>query len=103
VFERFRVKTTAEAGGIGIGGPPCGVGVQAAFTGSHLVDPSCYELAQSHKGPRPQGGKGVVIPWCREEAWPVCKEGLPDLIFQGGVGVIYQGPRRDGRGRGDEV
>jgi len=81
VFERLGLKTTAGARGVGIGGPPCWVGGQVAFSGSHLVDPSCNELAQAHKGPLVQGGEVVVIPWCREEAWPLCKEGLPDPFF----------------------
>jgi len=103
VFERLRFKTTAGAGGIGIRGPPGRVGSQVGLAGSRLVDPPCYKLAQAHKGPRVHGGGVVVIPWCREEAWPLRKEGLPDSLFQGGVGVIHQGPRKDGRGWRDEM
>jgi len=62
MFECFRLKTTTGAGGIGIGGPLCRVGGQVAFAGSYLVDSSCYELAQSHKGPRAQGREVVVVP-----------------------------------------
>jgi len=103
VFERLRLKTTVGVGGVGIGGPPCWVSGEVAFSGSHLVDSSCYEVAQAHKGPRVQGGEVVVISWCWEEAWPLCKEGLPDPLFQGGVGVVHQGPRKGGGGRRDKV
>ena len=103
MFERLRLKTTAGAGGISIGGHPCRVGGQVAFAGSHLVYPSCYELAQAHKGLRVPGGEVVVIPWCREEVWPLRKEGLPDPLFQGGVGVVFQGKRKGGGGRRDKV
>jgi len=50
VFERLRFKTAAGAGGIGIWGRPGRVGGQAIFAGSHLVDSSCYDLAQAHEG-----------------------------------------------------
>jgi len=103
MFERLWFKTTVGAGGIGIGGPPGRVCSQVTFAGSHLVDPSCYELTQSHEGPWVQGREVVVIPWSQEEAWPRCKEGFPDTPFQGGVGVVHQGPRKDGRGRRDKV
>jgi len=103
VFVRLWLKTTTGAGGVGVWGPPGRVCGQVTFAGSHLVDPSCYELAQPHEGPWVQGGEVVVIPWRWEEAWPLCKEGLPDPLFQGGVGVINQGPREDGGGRGDKV
>jgi len=103
VLERLGLKTTAEAGGVSIGGPPCRVGGQVAVSGSHLVNPSCNQLAQARKGPRVQRGEVVVIPWCREEAWPFCKEGLPDPFLQGGVGVVHQGPRKGRGGRRDQV
>ena len=96
MFERLRLKTTAGAGAIGFGGPPCQVGGQVAFAGSHLVEPSCSELAQAHKGPWVQGGEVVVVPWRREEAWPLRKKGLLDPRFQGGVSVVHQGPSRGG-------
>jgi len=96
VLERLGFKTTEGAGGGGIGGPPCRVCGQVAFPGSYLVDSSCYELAQAHEGPRVQGGEVVVIPWCREEAWPFSEEGLPDPPFKGGVGVVHQGTRKGG-------
>jgi len=41
MFERLGFKTTAGAGGVGIGGPPRRVGGQVAFPGSDLVNPSC--------------------------------------------------------------
>ena len=103
VLERLGLKTTAGAGGVGIRGPPCWVGGPVAFSGSHLVDPSCYEFTQAHKGPLVQSGEVVVLPWCREEAGPLCKEGLPDPLFRGGVGVVHQGLRKAGGGRGDKV
>ena len=103
VFERFRLKTTAGAGGVGIGGPPSWVGGWVTFPGPHLVDSSCYELAQSHEGPRVQGGEVVVVSWCWEDKGPLLEEGLPDTLFQGGVGVVYQGPGKGGGGRRDEV
>jgi len=103
VFERLRFKTRGGAGGIGIGGPPGGVGGQVTFAGSHLVGPPGYELAQSHKGSWIQGGEVVVISWCQEETGPFGEDGLPDPLLLGGVGVIHQGPRGDVRGRRDEV
>jgi len=103
VFQQFRFKTTAGAGGVGIGGAPGWVSGKVAFAGSHLVDPSCYELAQGHKWLWVQAGEVVVIPWCWEEAGPLCKEGLPHPIFQGGVDVIQQGLRKDGSGLRDQV
>ena len=103
MFERLRFKTAAGAGGIGIGGPPGWVGGQVTFAGSHLVDPPGYEFSQTHEGSWVQGGEVVVIPWCREETGPLREEGLPDPLLEGGVGVIHQGARRDGRGRRDEV
>jgi len=103
VIERLRFVTAAVAGGIGIGGPPVWAGGQVTFAGSHLVDPPGYELAQTHEGSWVQGGEVVVIPGCREETGPLHKEGLPDPLLQGGVGVVHQGPRRDGRGQRDEV
>ena len=83
MFERLRFKTAAGAGGVGIGGPPGQVGGQVTFAGSQLVGSSRYELAQAHEGSWVQGGEVVVVPWCREEAWPFCKEGLPDSLLQG--------------------
>ena len=83
MFERLRFKTAAGAGGMGIGGPLGRVGGQATFAGSHLVDSSRHELAQAHEVSRVQGGEVVVVPWCREETWPLCKEGLPDPLLQG--------------------
>jgi len=49
MFERLWFQTTAGAGGISLWGPPGEVLRQVAFPGFHLVDPSCYELAQAHK------------------------------------------------------
>jgi len=103
VFEHRRFKSAAGAGGIRIGGPPGWVGGQVTFASSHLVDPPGYELAQAHEGSWVQGGEVVVIPWCREETGPLHEEGIPAPLLQGGVGVIHQGPRRDGRGRQDKV
>jgi len=60
VFERLRFQTAAGAGGLGLGGSPGGMFRQVAFTGSHLVDSSCHELAQTHKGARVNGW-GVMI------------------------------------------
>jgi len=49
VFERLWFQTAAGAGGISLWGPAGGVRRQVAFPGSHLVNPSCHELAQAHK------------------------------------------------------
>jgi len=103
VFERLRFKTAAGAGGIGIGGPPGQVCGQVTFASSHLVDPPGYAFAQAHDGPWVQAGEVVVRPGRREEAGPLRENGLPDPLFQGGVGVVHQGPRGGGRGRREEV
>jgi len=103
VFNGLWFKTAAGAGGMGIGGPSCWVGGQVTFAGSLLVDPSSYELAQTHEGPWTQGGEVVVIPWSWEETGPVHREGLSDCLLQVGVGVVHQGPRGDCRGWRDEV
>jgi len=103
MFEHLRFKSAAGGGGIGIGGPPGRVGGQVTFAGSHLVDPPGYEFAQPHERSWIQAGEVLVIPWCREEARPLREKGLPDPLFQGGVGVIHQGLRGDGRSRRDEA
>ena len=103
MFERRGLKATAEAGGVGSGGPPARVGGQVPLSRPHPVDSSCYELAQAHKGPRAHGGEVVVISWCREETCPLGEEGLPDPLLQGGVGVVHQGPRKGQGGRRHKV
>jgi len=52
VFKCLGFQTAAEAGGIGLRGPPAGVCRQVAFPGSHLIDSACHELARPIKGPR---------------------------------------------------
>ena len=44
MFESLRLKTTAGAGGVGIGGPSRPVGGLVALPGSHLMHPSGYKL-----------------------------------------------------------
>jgi len=79
------------------------LGGQVTFSSSHLVDPPGQELVHTHEGSGVQGGEVVVVPSCREETGPLCKEGLSDPLLQGGVDVIHPGPRGHGRGRRDEV
>ena len=57
MFERLGLKTTAGAGGVGVGGPPGGMGGQVAFPGSHLMNSSGLQLAQSHEGARVRAGR----------------------------------------------
>jgi len=52
MLERFRFQTATGAGGVGLRRPPGGVGHQVTFPGSHLVDASRRELAQTHEGLR---------------------------------------------------
>jgi len=61
VLERFWFQATAGAGGISLWGPPRGICHQVPCPGSHFVDPSCYELAQTHKGARVQGWRVVGV------------------------------------------
>ena len=56
VFEVFRLQTTAQGGGICVGGLLGRVGCQITVAGSHLVDPSCDKLAHAPKGPRVEDG-----------------------------------------------
>ena len=44
MFERLRVGTASGAGGVGVLGPPGGVGGQVALVGAHLVEASHDEL-----------------------------------------------------------
>jgi len=89
MFERLGLKTTVGAGGVSIGGPPSGVGGQVTLPGSHLMNPPCHELAQSHEGASVQGGAMVVVSWCWEEKGPLLEEGLSHPFLQGGVGVVH--------------
>jgi len=77
VFERLGLKTTAGAGGVGIGGPPGRLGGQLTFPGCDLMNPTGHELAQTHEGAGARGGAVVVVPWRREEKRPLLDEGLP--------------------------
>ena len=88
MFESLRFQTAAGAGGIGIGGPPGRVAGQVTFASSHLVDPPGYAFAQAHEGTWVQAGEVVVRRARREEAAPLRENGLPDPLFQGGVGVV---------------
>ena len=65
------------------------MGGQVAFTGSHLMDPSGYELIQAHKGSRVQGGRVVVVSWPQERSRPLLEEGFPHPFLQGGIGGIH--------------
>jgi len=61
MFERFWFQATAGGGGIGLGHPPGGVCRLVALPSSHLMYPSCYELAQAYKGARAQGWGVAVV------------------------------------------
>ena len=90
MFERFGFRTAAGAGGVGVLGPPGGVGGQVAFVGAHLMKASCDELVQAHE--RVGGvtaGVFVVIGWWVEGGPFLYHEALgPDL--QGFVGACYK-------------
>ena len=93
MFGDFQFKAPVGAGGGGSGGPPSVVGRPAAFAGSHLMDPSRNELAQTHKGVWAQGRGVVVITWCREETSPLIEEGFLLKIrlcqAESGLGFIF--------------
>jgi len=89
VFERLGLKTTEGAGGVGIGGPPSGLGGQVTLLVSHLMNPPFHALAESYEGAWVQGGAMVVVSWCREEKGPLLEEGLSHPFLQGGVGVVH--------------
>ena len=97
--EGFQLQTEVGAGGIGIGGPPGWVGGQVAPPSSHLIDSPGDELAQSHEGPRSQGGSVVLVPWGWEEAGPLVQEGFSHPLLEGGIGIFHQRLRREGGGR----
>ena len=49
MLEVFVIGATAGARGVGVFGPPGGVGGQVALVGVYLVKASCDKLVQAHK------------------------------------------------------
>jgi len=70
---------------VGIGVAPRGMGHEIAFSRTHLVDPTCNELAQAHEGMGARRGlKGVV--WGGWGVRPVGKEVLFSPQFEARIG-----------------
>ena len=113
VFERFGVRAAAGARGVGVFRPPGGVGSQIALVGTHLMEASCNELVQAHKGVGVEaagvrvvvGGGVEGVPLAHHEELGSTLQGLVGVCHEEGgggyfrrAGVVSSTPRGSGRG-----
>ena len=90
MFERFGVRTTAGARGVGVFRPLGGVGGKVALVGAHLMKASCDELVQAHEGVGVEAtGVRVVFGGGVEEVPFTHHEDL-GANFQGFVGAFHK-------------
>jgi len=90
VLEGLWFSPTSWAGWVGVLVEPQGVGSQVAFRCSHLVDPSCHKLPQSHKGVRGEGGGVFVVRGRGVVGSPVLDEHVPSAGPEGQVGLSHE-------------
>jgi len=69
---------------------PGGVGGQPAFCRSHLVDPSCHKLSQTHE-PVQGEGRGIVVIWGSGRiGGPVLEGHVSSVVSEGLIGFSHE-------------
>ena len=99
VFERFSVRTAAGKRGVGVFRPPGGVGGKVALVGPHLMEASCNELVQAHKGVGVEaagvsvvvGGGVEGVPFTYHEELGADLQGLVSARHKEGGGIFSPG------------
>ena len=88
--ERFRFDPASRAGSVGVLVEPGGVGGQVAFRRSHLVNPSCSKLPQTHERVRGEGGRIVVVWGSGCVGGPVLEVHVPSACSKDLVGFSHE-------------
>ena len=61
MLKSLVVRAASGAGGVGVLGPPGGVGGQVALVGAHLVKASCDKLVEAHERVRVEAARVCVV------------------------------------------